>query len=211
MNPSNRRQWQIRKCLRIWFLRIAGFAGQKGKCFPFWFIRIVAWTVKYASACVFACAKFGTSKLPPCRPVCRSLKSIPLLCLSTLCRLHVGQLFHPSPLRAAISLGKSESAFRFDSIQSSAAANTQVLANLDTSDRRLGWSNRKVLADLVPSDRRLSWANRKVLSNLNPSNRRQWQIRKCLRIWFLRIVPKGKVLSHLAPPDPSLHHEQFFT
>ena len=154
--------WQIRKCLRIWFLRIAGFAGQKGKCFPFWFIRIVAWTVKYASACVFACAKFGTSKLPPCRPVCRSLKSIPLLCLLTLCRLHVGQLFHPSPLRAAISLGKSESAFRFDSIQSSAAANTQVLAYLDPSDSRLGWA-------------------------------------------------KGKVLSLLAPPDRSLHHEQFFT
>ena len=53
-----------------------------------------------------------------------------------------------------------ESDFQFESIESSAVANSQVLANLVPSDRRLGWAKGNL------SDRRFGWPNTQVLAYL---------------------------------------------
>ena len=108
---------------------------------------------------------------------------------------------------------KSESAFRFESIESSAVANSQALANLTPFDldgqkgkcfpfwfcRIVVWmANRQVLADLVPSSRRFGWANRQVLADLVPSGRRfAWPNRKVLSDLNHSNRPQWQIGKHL--------------
>ena len=95
-------------------------------------------------------------------------------------------------------MAKSESAFRFESLESSAVANSQALANLTPSGRlvraktqvlaylvasgRLVRAKTQVLAYLIPSGR-LVRANSQVLANLVLSDR---QLKHCTCATFYR-------------------------